>query len=93
MNPKINRKQWERVRLKAKERDSWACVKCGSMRGTEVDHIKPISEGGEMYALDNLQTLCRNPCHREKTRSENHVSIPEQDRLYTLLERVLTEPV
>ena len=92
MNPAINAKKWARVRERVKERDGWACKQCGSMRATDVDHIKPIADGGELYALSNLQTLCR-VCHREKTRSENIVSIPEQDRLYTILERVLTERV
>ena len=68
-------------------------MQCGSMRATDVDHIKPIADGGAMYDLENLQTLCRYPCHQQKTRAENIVSIPEQDRLYTVLERVLTERV
>ena len=34
VNPGINRKQWERARGKAKERDGWKCTVdgCGSMR-------------------------------------------------------------
>ena len=92
MNPKINRKRWERVRVKAKERDGWKCTQCGSMRSLEVDHIKPCADGGELYALSNLSTKCRI-CHRAKTQLENCVAIPEQDRLYEVLERVLLEGV
>ena len=34
-----------------------------------IDHIKPISEGGEPLDLDNLQTLCKQ-CHAIKTGRE-----------------------
>lgn len=34
-----------------------------------IDHIKPISEGGEPLDLDNLQTLCKQ-CHAIKTGKE-----------------------
>jgi 5-methylcytosine-specific restriction protein A len=41
-----------------------------------IDHIKPISEGGEPLNLDNLQTLCKQ-CHAIKTGKEtskrNHI--------------------
>ncbi|XP_005390819.1 PREDICTED: DNA annealing helicase and endonuclease ZRANB3 isoform X3 [Chinchilla lanigera] len=32
----------------------------------QVDHIKPVYEGGGQCSLDNLQTLC-TVCHKEKT--------------------------
>lgn len=35
----------------------------------EVDHITPISEGGDEWNWTNLASLCR-PHHREKTRRE-----------------------
>ena len=94
MNPGINRKRWDRARGKAKERDGWRCTVdgCGSMRSIEVDHIKPIADGGAMYELSNLSTKCR-VCHRAKTQLENSVSIPEQDRLREVLERIFTEGV
>jgi 5-methylcytosine-specific restriction protein A len=34
-----------------------------------IDHIKPISEGGEPLDIDNLQTLCKE-CHAIKTGRE-----------------------
>ena len=36
-----------------------------------VDHIKPISEGGQPLHLDNLQSLC-DQCHRKKTAIETN---------------------
>ena len=94
MNKAVNAKQWRRVRIKALERDGWKCTVegCGVMRALEVDHIKPICDGGEIYALSNLGTLCRWH-HRSKTQLENTHSIPERDRLLLVLERVLTESV
>jgi len=35
----------------------------------EVDHIKPISQGGDKWDRDNLQPLCQQ-CHARKTASE-----------------------
>jgi len=37
--------------------------------GEHVDHIKPISQGGSLTLVDNLQTLCAS-CHSIKTRKE-----------------------
>ena len=35
----------------------------------EVDHIKALMNGGAMWDIKNLQTLCKN-CHKQKTRSD-----------------------
>jgi len=32
----------------------------------DMDHIKPVEQGGGLCGLDNLQTLCQ-PCHKAKT--------------------------
>ena len=37
---------------------------------TDVDHIKPRSEGGADLEYENLQSLCKS-CHSKKTRREN----------------------
>ena len=34
-----------------------------------VDHIVEIEDGGEIWDIDNLQSLC-NPCHNTKTGTE-----------------------
>lgn len=64
------RKRWRLVRQKVLERDGWRCVKCGKAGRLEVDHQTPLDAGGDVYAMDNLQTLCR-ACHIAKTASEN----------------------
>jgi len=32
----------------------------------EADHVKEITDGGDPFEVDNMQTLCV-PCHRAKT--------------------------
>lgn len=39
-------------------------------RVMEVDHIKPLAEGGHPFDESNLQTLCTY-CHGEKTAEQN----------------------
>ena len=68
---KIDRKRWARLRREVLDRDGWRCVKCGRRGRLEVDHVIPMRFGGAVYALENLQTLCRAPCHFEKTAREN----------------------
>ena len=36
------------------ERDSWTCRHCGRW-GSQCDHVKPMHQGGAIYAMDNLQ--------------------------------------
>ena len=51
------------------DRDAWTCTACGKAGRLEVDHIKPLENGGAVYGLGNLQALCRS-CHISKTRGE-----------------------
>ena len=60
--------KWKRVRRLVLERDGYRCRKCGRASGRfEIDHRVPISKGGAPFDLENLQTLCRSPCHFDKT--------------------------
>lgn len=65
--------QWQtRTRPAHIAREPW-CRSCmeqgrGPVRGTEVDHITPLSAGGT-HAESNLQTLCHS-CHGRKTAAE-----------------------
>jgi 5-methylcytosine-specific restriction endonuclease McrA len=60
---------WRRLRLLVLAREP-VCRACGRDGATEVDHIKPIRDGGQRLSFDNLQALC-GPCHSRKTRREN----------------------
>ena len=64
--------RWKRIRLEHLAEEP-LCRNC-KVRGyvtlaTEVDHIKPLWEGGQEYDRNNLQSLC-SPCHIEKTSAE-----------------------
>jgi 5-methylcytosine-specific restriction endonuclease McrA len=48
---------------------------CDAM-ATEVDHIVPLSEGGEPFDLENLQSACKS-CHAVKTRREANERVPK----------------
>ena len=67
------------------DRDGWRCVQCGKAGRLEVDHIKPLHEGGASFALDNLQALCRNH-HLRKTWGDR--STLEQRRWRAILDDI-----
>ena len=54
-------------------RDHNACVVCGQP-ATEVDHIVEVADGGDLYGLDNLQSLCHS-CHAAKTKREQRARV------------------
>jgi 5-methylcytosine-specific restriction endonuclease McrA len=58
-------RRWQQVREVAKRRDAHRCRRCGTATGLEVHHITPIEQGGNVFSLDNLVTLCQ-PCHRRE---------------------------
>ena len=57
--------QWHKV-AKLVRASEPICRHCKKNVAEMVDHIVPLSKGGERLALDNLQPLC-NSCHRTKT--------------------------
>jgi 5-methylcytosine-specific restriction endonuclease McrA len=63
------RHAWRVARTEARQRDGQRCRQCGSSKELAVHHVRPISEGGERYALSNLITLCRR-CHQAQHRGE-----------------------
>ena len=59
-------KAWKLARKAALQRDQGWGVICKERPADLVDHIKELKDGGQPYALDNLQSLC-NKCHNRKT--------------------------
>ena len=67
----VNPRRWRALRRRILNRDGWRCRECGKAGRLEVDHVKPVQDGGDWWDPANLQTLCRSPCHFAKTRREN----------------------
>jgi 5-methylcytosine-specific restriction protein A len=65
---------WQRVRAEVLRREPW-CRECRSIgRPTLaqlVDHITPISAGGDRTSGGNLQPLCHE-CHNAKRAGESN---------------------
>ena len=55
----------QNVKDKVWNRDGGKCVKCGSNKNLEFDHIIPFSKGGA-NTYRNLQLLCEH-CNRSKS--------------------------
>jgi hypothetical protein len=53
-----------RTRLTIYEKDGYKCVHCGISKNLSVDHIHPVSLGGNT-TINNLQTLCIS-CNSKK---------------------------
>ena len=66
-------KRWRKLRLIVFARDGWRCVRCGKAGRLECDHIKPVSDGGSWFDMDNLRTLCRG-CHIDLSRRERQLA-------------------
>lgn len=68
-------KRWKAVRQLVLSRDEFCCVECMKngfvVAASVVDHILPINEGGAIYEMSNLQSLC-STCHNSKSGGEAH---------------------
>lgn len=62
---RIKGSRWKKIRERILERDGFACVLCGAIELLEIDHIKPLAEGGTHHD-DNLRVLCLS-CNRRKS--------------------------
>jgi len=71
---KVTSREWSHTIMKELtfKRDNFTCVKCGKkkeiingMINLIADHITPISLGGELCDLNNIQTLCTE-CNKKK---------------------------
>lgn len=81
----------KKVRFEVFKRDHFTCQYCGAMAPDvilEIDHIKPVAEGGSDDLL-NLITSCRD-CNRGKGKvrlSDNTELKKQQEQLKELAER------
>ena len=53
-----------KLRAEVFRRDNHLCLRCGAEDDLSIDHIVPVSKGGQ-NTIDNLQTLCM-PCNVSK---------------------------
>ena len=62
-------KRWELARRHVLNRDP-ICKVCDNALSVEVDHIVPLSQGGDPYNPAGLQGIC-SPCDWAKSAGEN----------------------
>jgi len=61
---------WRRLRDAVALRDSYTCQACGRVTTEgDCDHKVPTAKGGKTE-MENLQWLCRTPCHSDKSERE-----------------------
>lgn len=63
---------WMAVRERVAKRHDYRCARCGAVwvsSRDHIDHIVELADGGTNDE-SNLQPLCNEPCHREKTERE-----------------------
>ena len=62
--------RWRKLRRQKLTEDP-LCAHCQAIGkvtpATQVDHVRPINQGGDPWAWDNLQALCAS-CHSRKTK-------------------------
>lgn len=65
---------WRQLRLVILEREP-ICRTCRYedriSRATQIDHIRPVTAGGDFYDAENLQPLCAS-CHSSKSAKEGN---------------------
>ncbi|MEB3198431.1 MAG: HNH endonuclease, partial [Candidatus Sericytochromatia bacterium] len=61
----------QRIRALVMARDGHKCTACGTAQHLELDHIVPVSQGGNPEP-DNLQVLCRQCNRRKRVRSTDY---------------------
>lgn len=70
--PEYNTRRWQKLRRLVLTENP-LCAMCERMgkvtAATMVDHIVPISKGGQFWDRQNLQGLCTH-CHKVKTNKE-----------------------
>jgi 5-methylcytosine-specific restriction endonuclease McrA len=83
--------KWKKIRITVLDRDGWQCAICNRPADT-VDHIFPRIKGGDMWALDNLQSLCKSCNSRKGGRFFSSKATPPVFSEPSLPETVRTVP-
>lgn len=60
---------WHRTRARVLRRDHGICYVCGQPGADQVDHVRPVSQGGA-HDDTNLAAIHARPCHAAKTQRE-----------------------
>lgn len=75
-----NSRRWRNLRLQVLYNEP-LCRHCAEqglvMPATVVDHITPITQGGAIWDVSNLQPLCTT-CHAQKSGRERHTNTQEE---------------
>ena len=72
IEPLYSTKKWRTFRRALLAEQGGMCEHCHSTYPDymlHIDHIQPITSGGEVWDIDNLQVLCKR-CHGRKTAKE-----------------------
>jgi 5-methylcytosine-specific restriction endonuclease McrA len=83
--------KWKKLRLTILDRDGRQCSVCHKP-GDTVDHIIPRVQGGDMWASDNLQVLCKSCNSSKGGRFFNKPATPPVFPYSSLPETVRTVP-
>ena len=83
--------KWKKIRITVLDRDGWQCAIC-NRPADSVDHIFPRVKGGSMWALDNLQSLCKSCNSRKGGRFFSQKATPPVFLNSSLPETVRTVP-
>ena len=83
--------KWKKLRITVLDRDGWQCAVCNKPAQT-VDHIIPRVKGGDMWAMDNLQAMCKSCNSSKGGRFFSHKATPPVFSERSLPETVRTVP-
>ena len=76
-----NSRRWRTLRLQVLHHEP-LCRCCAAqdlvVPATVVDHIAPITQGGAVWDVLNLQPLC-STCHAQKSGRERHMNRPQEE--------------
>lgn len=85
-------RRWPPLRLAAKRRDNWQCVRCGGRVRLEVAHIISAKARPDLaFELSNVRTL-DSRCHAQETRAERGGDANPAREAWNVLVNELSKP-